>query len=94
MIVFFPDGFGDALGAAAFGASFLLLACLAALPALLENFDFDLPGRLVAALFTSRFLLEDVFFLVADFFADMALASKTLTTSRRLYRRIEGAEGL
>jgi hypothetical protein len=92
MIVFFPDGFGNALGAAAFGASFLVLACLAALPALLENFDFDLLGRLVA-LFTSRFLLEDVFFLVAVFFADMALASKTLVTSRRLYRRIEGAEG-
>jgi hypothetical protein len=83
------------LGAAAFGASFLLLARLAALPALLNDFDFgfDLPGRLVTALFTSLFLLEDVFFLAADFFADMALASKTLVTSRRLYRRIGGAEG-
>jgi hypothetical protein len=94
MIVFFPDGFGSAFGATGFGASFFLLARFAALPALLNDFNFDLLGRLVTALFTSLFLLEDVFFLAADFFADMALASKTLTTSRRLYRRVEGAEGL
>jgi hypothetical protein len=61
------------LGAAAFGASFLLLARLAALPALLNDFNFGLPGRLADALFTSLFLLEGVFFFAADFFADIGL---------------------
>jgi len=80
-IVFFPVGFG--LGAGLFAA--LVLAILADFTVFLdEGFCWGLraalPPRLGFALgaFLASFLLAVAFFVLAAFFADMALASKTV----------------
>ncbi|HSC14147.1 MAG TPA: hypothetical protein VLI71_03480 [Gammaproteobacteria bacterium] len=86
-IVFFPDGLGCSLGWASLGETFLTLVRFADFPIFAEGLCADLSlalwGRLVAeeAFLAGFFLPAGAFFLAAAFFADMALASKTLQRS-------------
>ena len=86
------------MGAANFAETFLTLVRLADFPVFTDGLRADrslaLLDRLVeGALLAGFFLPAAAFFLAAAFFADMALASKTVKRSRRLYRRLEVAEG-
>ena len=77
----------------------LTLVRFADFPVLADGLCADLSlallDRLVVegAFLAGFFLPTAAFFLAAAFFADMALASKTVKRSRRLYRGAEVAEG-
>ena len=99
-IVFFPDGLGWSFGAASLVETFLTLVFFADFPGLTDGLcavlSLALLGRLAAeeAFLAGFFLPAGAFFLAANFFADMALASKTPSKgSGRLYRRFGVAEG-